>query len=181
MDTTEKITTRKKVELIHANKGEKEPQTASPKPFRFNASALSWGLMAGLFMGVYLLFLQMSMADGSVGWTFAKHLFLAGFLGWGLWKYHEIDDSTKFFQRGILLGAMTTFYAALTLVAVAFAVAGIAPDLAFDKFGQAIDSPSDLIVTNTALFLEVLVFGMVLTFIWLQYLKNRPDAKPDKR
>ena len=180
MDTTERIGHGRRAKLTDANVGQQEPHATTPQNFKYHASALSWGLAAGLFMAVFLLFLQMAGQD-SIALKFFKYVFLIGFLGWGLWKYRTIDQSSSFFQQGIKLGAMTTFYAALSLVVVGFVVALAAPDLAFQKFNLAVDSPGDLIVTNVVIFFEVLVFGMVATFIWLQYLKNKPFAKPDRQ
>lgn len=153
--------------------GEKEGEASAPKNFRFSASAFSWGLAAGLGMAAYLLLLHVSIADDSIFLKFVKHLILIGVLGWGLWKYRMVDRGKYFFRRAMLLGASMTFYAALTLALVSLIIGIAAPDFGFDKFNMPLDSSKDVIVTTGALFIEVLVFGLMGTFIWLQYLKSR--------
>lgn len=173
MDSTEKIVIKKQIKQPRIEVGGTGPESVPPVNFQFHGAALGWGLTAGLLMGVYLLFLQLAGAGDAVALKFLKYLILAGCLGWGLWRYRSVDRSGKFFSRGIVLGALTTFYAAVSLIAVGFLAGAVAPELAFEKFSLRVNSPGDLLVTNIAIFFEVLVFGLVITFIGLQYLKNR--------
>ena len=72
------------------------------------------------------------------------------------------------------MGAYTTLVSALTVVILNFVISIIAPDLGFTKFNLEINSPGDFLATSGAIFFEILVFGMIGTFIFLQYLKGEP-------
>ncbi|MBK8966996.1 MAG: hypothetical protein R3D58_05135 [Saprospiraceae bacterium] len=131
------------------------------------------GLSAGFFMGVYLVALQVFGFDGTIVLKFFKYLILVGILGWGLVRFRQMIPGKTFFQNGILLGVLTTFISGLTLIAINIVVSLLNPEWAFNKFNLAIESPGTFLVTSGAIFFEVLVFGLVGTFIWLQYLKGK--------
>ncbi len=127
-------------------------------------------------MGLYLVALQLFGFESTIVLKFLKYLLLIGVLGWGLTRFRKMIPDKTFFQNGILLGVLTTFISALTLIAINIVVSLLNPEWAFNKFNLAIDSPASFLVTSGAIFFEVLVFGLVSTFIWLQYLKGRQNA-----
>lgn len=141
--------------------------------FGFYHNAIKWGIVAGLFMGAYLLIIQIFNGDNVIALGFLQYLILFLVLGMELKKYKQYASPESFYQKGIALGAVTSFIAAITIVLVDVIAALISNDLAFGKFGLYIDGPGNFMVIGGAIALETLVFGMICTFIWLQYLKSR--------
>ena len=150
----------------------KTPDNPIHSPIKIRSDSLKWGVQAGLLMGAYLLLLHVFGGGDSVALKFLKYLFLFGVLGRGLTLYRKQNSKPAFFQNGIRIGALTTFFGALTLLFVNLVVSIIAPEYSFNRFNLEVNSPMDFLITSGTLFFEVLVFGMVGTFIWLQYLKR---------
>ncbi len=160
------------------NKGRKVKLEMKQDPgrqnqFKIYPAATMYGLTAGLLMGIYLIMLQMIEMDSSISLKFLKYIVLIGVLGWGLHRYRQQNANGTFFANGIRIGALATLISAATLIVINVLVSLVMPEWAFNKFNLAIDSPGTFLITSGAIFFEVLVFGMVSTFIWLQYLKNR--------
>jgi nitrate reductase gamma subunit len=172
MDTAEKLSRKEQLEMSRAEARASKPQATSPNEFRFSASALKWGISAGLVMVAYLVLLHQSSAADSVAMKFGKYLFLFGFVGWGLWKYRFVDRTRRFFRRAILLTAMVSFYAALTLAIISFVLGLAVPEISFDKFGMTVDSVFDQFILSGTMLFEAFAFGMISGLVWLQYLKQ---------
>lgn len=170
------------MKIIEEQQTEKEPtdnigarQSPVYRPIRYSIYPVATlgGLSAGFLMGLYLVALQLFGLDGTIMLKFFKYLILIGMLGWGLSRFRQMIPGKTFFQNGILLGVLITFISALTLIAINIVVSLLNPEWAFNKFNLAVKSPAAFLVTSGAIFFEVLVFGLVGTFIWLQYLKGK--------
>lgn len=131
------------------------------------------GMVAGLLMGAYLLILQVGVAEPSSLLRFLKYLILAAVLGFSIYQYREHLPKGKVFRNGILLGLYITFVSALTLVAFNGLVYAVNADWAIDKFSLEPGSLGEFLVIDGVLFFEILVYGLILTFIWLQYFKSQ--------
>ena len=77
------------------------------------------------------------------------------------------------------LGTVTTFYACVTLIAVYFIVGAIEPDWTFNYYAMPVDSFGDVFTNAAIIFFEVLVFGIISSFIWVQWLKGRDEHVVD--
>ena len=153
----------------------KGPQNEFNPKFRLMRQSLIWGIQAGLWMGIFILVVNVLGGRDNIALKFVKYLFLVGILGWVLYRYRKANRTMTFFQKGIVLGAMTTFFSALTFLLVDLIVSVANPNLSFSRFGYEIDSTLDFLVVNGSLMLEILIFGMIGTFIWLQLLKYRTN------
>jgi hypothetical protein len=142
--------------------------------FRFWETATRRGFQAGLLMGFYLILVQLLPVEDGKTLRFLKYLFLAGILAVTLSRAKSFFPPVTFFKKGILLGIVTTFFSAVTLLFVNFGSYALIPDFSLEKFQLIADDLASFFVINSALFFEVLVFGLILTFICLQYLKYRP-------
>lgn len=145
------------------------------KEYKIWPNAISLGVVAGFLMSAYLLTLQFVGAEDAIGLKFLKYLFLLLILGVGINAYRKYDPTSSFFKNGIVMGSYTTLVSALTVVVINFVISVISPDLSFNKFNLEINSPGDFLTVSGALFFEILVFGMIGTFIFLQYLKGEPN------
>ena len=155
----------------------KKVKNIENRQFKIWPNALVWGMQAGFWMGAYLILLQVLGGAEIVALKFLKYIILLGVLGWALSKYRKINRTASFFQNGIYLGACTTLITAVTLVLVDFVVTIILPEYSFSKFNLEVNSPMDFFATSGAIFFEILVFGMIITFIFLQYLKRNSNME----
>lgn len=157
---------------MHPNPDLREPPR-EPR-FKFWETATRRGLQAGLLMGLYLVLIHfLPIIDGKT-LRFLKYLFLAGILAVTLSRAKTFFPRVTFFKKGILLGIVTTFFSAVTLLFVNFGSYALIPGFSLEKFQMTADDLGSFFIINGTLFFEVLVFGVILTFICLQYLKYRP-------
>ena len=73
------------------------------------------------------------------------------------------------------LGAQITLFAGATLIAINLITFLFGSELTFSRYGTEAGIFSDFLLLGGAIFLEVLVAGLVFTFIALQYYKSRTD------
>ena len=172
MNTPEEQILQKSETYAEPNNNNDREHTGNRNTASIYPIATSTGLAAGMLMGVYLLALQMIGLDHSIVLKFLKYLFLAGMLGWALYRYRKQNTDRSYLQSAILLGLVATVISALTLIVTGLAVSFVQPEWAFNRFSLPVDTTGNLLVTSGAIFFEVLVFGLLSTFIWLQYFKR---------
>lgn len=146
--------------------------------FPFYTKGLTSGLIAGLGMGIFLLLINSTVDGVHTGWSFTKYLILGIVLATLIGQYKASSAKGKTFKGGIVLGGFTTLCSAVALVVfnTLINVVGIEA-IQTIRYNVEADTLSNLLMQNGVLFFECLVFGMVFTFIWLQFFK---DAKPAK-
>ncbi|MEL6924629.1 MAG: hypothetical protein AAFO94_11345, partial [Bacteroidota bacterium] len=76
-----------------------------------------------------------------------------------------------------MVGASVSIVAALTVVLINFIATAIAPELTIQKYNQSINTLPEFLATNVGIILETFVFGMITTFICLQYLKQKSNSR----
>jgi hypothetical protein len=152
------------------------PETKMPpSPFRFYHYGHLSGLISGILMGMFLIILELTGQGANEGLKMVKYVFLGALLFYSLSAYKKSLPDGKIFKNGILLGLYTSFIAALSLIIFSALITGLTGgEIAFSKFTlDASAGLSQLLTLDILLFFEVIVFGMILTFISLQYLKDR--------
>jgi hypothetical protein len=153
----------------------KQPQT---RPFPHYAKSIRFGMLAGLGMGLYLVLINLLAQGPHPLLSFLKYLILGGFLAVILYQYKKASPAGKTFKNGIRLGLFTSLVAALMLLAFNVLVFASAKELVIiTKFQLAADNLFNAVIINGVLFFETLVFGMILTFICLQFLKDPAPAE----
>lgn len=144
--------------------------------FPFYQNGLAYGLISGLLMSAFSLLAAGFSGEGGVAWDFLKYIVLGLALGVLLNRYKEYLPAGKIFKDGLQLGLFTSVVAAVTLALVNLLGSTVGMESAFfDKFGLEVDSFANALVVNGLLVMEGIVFGGILTFVWLQFLK---DPKP---
>jgi hypothetical protein len=147
--------------------------------FRFNFYNLSIrnGILAGMLMSAYLVMLQLTNIDHTIWLKFVKYLFLGIVLAASLKKAKTYLPPLTFFKRGLQLGAVISTVSALIIMVSNLLLFTIDPNLSFNKFNLEADSLGQLSILNITLLFEVFVYGMILTFIFLQFFKyQNPDG-----
>ncbi len=146
--------------------------------FSRTRNGIRLGILGGIGMAMFLVAAQLTAGESMV-LKFLKHIALFGVLGYGLNAQKTYMQDNYGFKYGIQLGVIITATSAITLALMNVIMFLISPDLAFDKFSMQADSVGHLAVLSGVLFFEVLVFGMIITFIFLQAIK--PKIKGAKK
>ncbi len=158
---------------------ENPPQTsASEHGFRFWKVAISYGVLGGVLMGLYLLLLNMASDDPSSWLKFSKHLIMIPIMGVVLKQYKAHLPEGKIFKDGIKLSAAVATLAAFTLIIFDHILWFVAPEISFEQFMNENNSYADLFINDSYLAVETWVFTMVTGFVWLQWIKDakQPDG-----
>lgn len=140
-------------------------------PFNFYGEGLKLSLIAGVGMAIYLFALQLNSIE-SIGAKFFKYLVLGSILAYGLSAQKKFLGERYKYKRGILYGLFITSLSALILAGMNVAAYVLTETMSFSKFFMEADSVAHLAVISGVIFFEALVYGMILTFIILQYLKT---------
>lgn len=143
----------------------------NPPSFNYLDKIIKNGVLGGVLMGAYLLVLQLSNTDHTIWLKFVKYLFLAAVLGVALVKAKDYFPPVTYFKRGIQVGAGIAVFSGLTLMAINFALYFLNPELAFNKFNLEAKNIGEIIILDVVILFETFVYGMILTFICLQFLK----------
>lgn len=143
------------------------------RKFKIYPTGIMWGLMGGLMMGAYLLFLNLFGGGERIALNFLKYFLLAGILAWELSKYRNYNLQSSFFQKAMWLGILTSAVSAITLLIVSLLVSVIHSEWTFNHYFLTINSLGDSLATSGTLLFEVTVLGSIITFICVQYLKGR--------
>lgn len=143
--------------------------------FPFLTTGIGTGVIVGIIMGIYLAIINAASDDPPTGLTFLKHIAFIPFIGMALKRYKRALPTGKIFKDGAKLGFFISLAASFTIMAVGVILWMISPDLSFEQYMNEGNSFADVIVNTSFLGLEVFVFGMIITFCWLQFIK---DVKP---
>ncbi len=146
--------------------------------FQYWSKILKNGLWAGLTMMAYLVLLELSNSDHTIWLKFVKYIFLAMILGILLKNAKNYYPPVAFFKQGIKLGAGTSIIAGLVLMGFNFLLFLVMPDLSLNKFSLEASNIGQLIILDVVILFEIFVYGMIITFICLQFLKyQNPDGE----
>ncbi len=170
---TDHETIERKVRTENPETATRNKSSESAIPFNFYGSGAKWGIICGIAMAMYLFALNYYGIDELIGMKFLKYLILVSILAYGLTTYKNYLAEAFKFKKGILLGLYTTFVSAFSLILMNMVAYLFSDSLAFDKFQVESNSFGDFAVITGALFFEVIVYGMIITFIILQFLKTQ--------
>ncbi len=170
--------TDKTIEISKPNPNKNEIENANNvarAKFDLVKDGIPLGLQAGIAMAIYLFLIDLLGGGDIIALKFLKYAFLAYFLWIGLSKVSDLMIRGKVFRNGIKEGAVITFFSGIALSVVNLIAFLINPAISFEKFGVVSDSFGSFMVVSGAIFFEVLVFGLIITFIWLQILKTKSE------
>jgi hypothetical protein len=123
-------------------------------------------------MAVYLMIFQFSGNDYSPFLKLFKYIILGGAIAAALVSYKNSLPDKKIFFKGMAVGNKLSAIAAIILVAANIFLFLLSQDMSFSKYGLEPNSFSQAIVVSGILFFETFVFGMIITFATLQFLKE---------
>lgn len=131
-----------------------------------------YGLFAGILMAATLLLFQFAGLDYSPFLKLSKYLLLAFpiVISLNIYKKKLNEDV---FVKGFGLGAKLSLAAGISLAVINFIIFAISPEYAFSKYTIEPTSLPQVGLISAVLFIEVFVIGGIITFITLQYLKEK--------
>lgn len=130
-----------------------------------------YGLAAGVGMSFILLLFQLSGNDFSPFSKLVKYLVLALVVIVSLNNYKKLVPQ-RIFIKGIPFGLKLSLVAAITMVLINIVLFLINTEIAFSKYSLVPNTIPKLGMISGVLFFETLVFGSLITFMVLQYLKG---------
>jgi len=131
------------------------------------------GMQAGAGMALILTILQFSEWQMSfVYWRYVKYLVLFGFLVYGIKQGQSEMGNNWRFDYGIRIGAIATAVSAMTVLLINGLYFTFVDGYDFSKFNKEVVDVPTFWVVNGAVFVEIIVFGMIATFLALQLLKR---------
>lgn len=140
----------------------------------FYQKAIFLGLGSGVLMSFFLATSGFYITGDSAAVGFAKYLVLAAALGVILSQVKRRTPGGTTFKNGIAVGMLLSLVAALTTALLTIIVNGtIDPNTIQPYFQEASEPAVSSIILAGITFFEGIVAGMILTFIWLQVLKDR--------
>lgn len=142
-----------------------------------NKSNLStkYGVFAGLSMALFLFLMQISGNDFSPFAKLGKYVVLGLAIVVALNIYKDKIKGDVFIN-GIGLGTKLSLIAGFILVILNYALFFIYPEIAFSKYSIVPEDLAQVTLVSGVLLFETLVFGSLITFMVLQFIKGEIRA-----
>lgn len=138
----------------------------------FDARSIQQGVVAGLLMAVFLSFLSVTGAYGSSSLKYFKYLLLLGVIARALYYIRSKVNENQFFGSAIKKGFVISLIGGVIVTLVNFGLFLIYPDYSIEKFNISPDTLGQLHLVNAALIVEIVVLGLIGTFVIYQGLKH---------
>lgn len=158
---------------IYAN----EVNTMTKEDYPFFISSMKYGIIAGGVIALFFFLLQSMGMEDAIGLKYAGYGILGIILAIGLTDYDRFLSTGTTFRNGMTYAAQIALFTGLTMIAINVITFLSGSGLVFSKYGVEATSFPKLLMISGALFLEIMVAGLIFTFIVLQYLKSRRDYK----
>ncbi len=143
--------------------------------FPFLKNALQYGFIAGGLIALCLFVMQVLGVENAIGLKYASYTMLGIVLAIGLGEYNKYLKTGTTFRNGMAFAAQISLFTGATLVLIHLITFLVGSDLVFSKYGLEATSFPNWLLLSGGIFLEVMVAGLVFTFIVLQFLKSRVD------
>lgn len=140
--------------------------------------SLKYGGIAGIVMAAISVLVGITAGTENAGWDYLKYIVLGVALGMQLNNYKSYLPSGKIFKDGLVIGAYTSVIAAVVMSGIDFLVNATGLETSFvNKFMLETDSLGSMLTVFGLSIIEGVVYGMILTFVWLQLLKDKKPAE----
>ncbi|MFK7979611.1 MAG: hypothetical protein AB8G86_06495 [Saprospiraceae bacterium] len=143
--------------------------------YPFFSSTFKYGVISGGLIAAFLFILQFAGMENNIGMKYFGYGLLGMVLAIGLTDYDQFLKTGTTFKSGMSFAAQITLFAGATIIAINAITFLLGSSLVFSKYGVEVVDFSSLLMISGAIFLEIMVAGLIFTFITLQYLKSRKD------
>jgi len=146
------------------------------KPFNHVQNALVYGILGGITLGLYQLFLYNSSGEINIGGGLLGFVLLTPFLFFALRTFRNYLAGGEVFKNGIMHGMAISAIASLVMVLIS--MIGFSWQASPEILASENLMTSQMILNGAFQILVGIVFGMTITFIILQGIKS--DIRADK-
>lgn len=136
-----------------------------------NNLSTQYGLLGGGIMVIVLMLFQVSGNDFSPFLKLSKYIALAVVIAWAL-NVYKSKTSGDIFITGISVGMKISLIAGVVLVLMNVGLYLLFPAYAFSKYNIEPSTLQQMALVCAVLLFETIVFGGIITFAILQYLKG---------
>jgi len=138
----------------------------------FNKVSIAEGVIAGFLMTMYLLIL--SIGDiGGPALKYGKYMFLIAIIAFAVGKLKEERSETGFLLTCIRKGFSISIISGLIVTIFNYLWYLINPEWSLTKYQLAPESLANVHIINSTVMMEIVVIGMLCSFILYQGLKYR--------
>ncbi|MEM8528484.1 MAG: hypothetical protein AAGG68_27830 [Bacteroidota bacterium] len=140
------------------------------------------GITNGIFLGVTIAIFSLlvelaASSEAAAYFKPAKYLFMLGAFYYTLKNYKKTLPKGEIFKRGAVLGIYMSITTALVVFGLMALFQVVLPGVEFSKYTEEIDSASKAIFFDWILLVETFVFGIIISFIVLQGIKDTNRTK----
>lgn len=141
------------------------------KKYKFYERGVRYGLFSGLMISLYLLILRAVGQGGNMPLKFLAFLILGATIATEIKRRKDKVKAGNLFKKGILTGVFISFVTASTILLFESAVFVLDYEWLVPMFKNEITGIVEFAAFSSMMFLETILFGLILTFIILQYHK----------
>jgi len=135
------------------------------------------GLQGGIFLIASWLLFRILFTEANTMWQYLGYVILMYFVYNSITMHRAVINKGKRFQNGIKVGFQVSAIAALVVALINAVVAMASPELAVTKFNKEITDIFTIIAVDFGIILEIMVVGMLTTFIVLQSQKDSSSSR----
>jgi|GEM_PF-2553816 hypothetical protein len=140
--------------------------------YEFYERGIRNGLVSGLMISTYLLILRAFNQGGNMSLKILAFLILTGAIAYEIKQRKEQVKTGTLFKKGILIGMFISFIAASTILLFESAVFLLDYEWLVPMFKNKITGVIEFATFASIMFLETILYGLISTFIILQYYKT---------
>ena len=145
--------------------------------YPFFKNTLRYGYIAGGLIALSLFALQKLGMEQSIGIKYISYIMLGLVLAYGLKEYDAYLETGTTFKKGMVFAAQICLFSGATLLIIHLITFLAGSSLVFSKYGVEATSFSYWLLLSGGIFMEVMIAGLIFTFIILQALKSRKNYK----
>lgn len=149
-----------------------QPKLERKPTYRFYEKGIRYGLISGILMSLYLLLLRGVGEGGNMPLKFLTFLILGGVITYAINERRGQKKRGELFKKGILTGVFISFVTASTILLFETAVYLLDYEWLVPMFKNKITGIIEFAAFSSMMFLQTMLFGLILTFITLQYYKQ---------
>ena len=155
-----------------------ESEYTQERGFNFYQFGTMEGVIAGAIMVALLFLVESTGVQGGmhIFMQFAANIVLAGVIAYSLNKYKQYLPVGSVFRSGMLMGAYISIVTGAIIVLANLILTLLVPVAGISLFGMSALGLGDALLISFGMFIVTFVNGMIITFICLQFMKEKSSS-----
>ena len=153
-----------------------QPLQRREEDFNFYLQGMLMGAVGGIIIGLILWLTSDAAGYQSLGWKFGS-MFIMGIIIWvGMTRYERHLLPDQIYKKGLIFGlyvAIMTGVAVLIVNTIIYLLFGTG---SMNMLSYQVNSTTDFMVAEAIWMFVLFVFGMIFSFIAIQFLKTTAPA-----